>query len=155
MAALSKNPNYHVSEIRLSYKSKVSHDKRPSVHSSQDAFAIFKKSWDNCIIEIQEQFKILLLNKAHRVLGIYESCSGGSDAVIIDLRLLFTCVLKANASCVILCHNHPSGGLKPSDADKKLTNKINEVGRLLNIKILDHLIISRQGYYSFADEGLL
>lgn len=88
-----------------------------------------------------------MLNIAHRVLGIYESGSGGSDGVIIDLRLLFTCDLKSNASCVILFHNHPSSNLKPSEADRKLTNKIVELGRLLNIRILDHLIINRQGYY--------
>ena len=105
-------------------------------------------------IELQEEFKVLLLNKAHRVLGIYNLSKGGIDGTVADIRLVFTTALKTASTSIILAHNHPSGKLLPSTADKMLTSKLRNAGDILDIKVLDHLIISKDGYFSFGDEGM-
>ena len=98
----------------------------------------------------------MLLNNANRVKGIFEVSTGGITGTLVDLRILFAVVLKSLSCSVILSHNHPSGTLKPSEADKRLTEKIKKAGELLDIKILDHLILTPDGdYFSFADEGML
>jgi DNA repair protein RadC len=89
------------------------------------------------------------------VLGIYEVSTGGMTGTVADPKLIFAAALKGAACGIILAHNHPSNNLKPSISDEQLTTKIKEGGKLLDIKLLDHLIISSEGYYSFADEGLL
>lgn len=142
-----------VSEIELIYKSKVKASQRPQISSSQSAYELILQQWDANKIEFFEQFKILLLNHANKVLGIYEISSGGITGTIVDLRLIFSAALKANATSLIMVHNHPSGKTMPSDADKKTTKKVVEAGRLLDVSVLDHLIITPEKYYSFADEG--
>ncbi len=97
-----------------------------------------------------EQFQILLL-KGQCALGLYPVSSGGVTSTVVDPRLCFAAALKANATSIVMAHNHPSGNLVPSLADKEITTRMKAGGELLEIKVLDHLIISRQGYYSFAD----
>ena len=144
-----------VSEVELVYKSKVKASDRPLVKSSEEVYELLKKSWDENKIEYVEQFKILMLNRANRVLAIFEVSTGGITGTVADPRVIFTAALKVNAVSIILAHSHPSGDLKPSHADVVLTKKIKEGGTLLEIGVLDHLVISSEGYYSFADEGLL
>ena len=144
-----------VAEIELVYRSKVKASERPKINSSKDAYDIFLKSWNADKIEFVEQFKILLLNRGNKVLGVYAVSTGGVTGTVADPRLIFVAALKANACAIILSHNHPSSNLKPSNADEQLTFKMKEGGKLLDIQILDHLIISAEGYYSMADEGLL
>ncbi len=101
-----------------------------------------------------EEFKILLLNRANMVLGIASLFKGGVVGTVIDTKVIFQYALKANASQLILAHNHPSGNLKPSDADISITRKIKDGARQLNITLLDHIILtSDKRYYSFAEEG--
>jgi len=98
----------------------------------------------------------MLLNNANKVKGIYEVSTGGITETLVDLRIVFAVVLKSLTTSVILVHNHPSGNLKPSEADKRLTEKIKNAALLFDIKVLDHLIITPDGnYFSFADEGIL
>lgn len=144
-----------VSEIELTYKTKVSTSLRPMISQSKDAYEIFREHWNADTIELQEQFKVMMINIAHKVIGIYECSTGGTTGTIADPRLIFTSALLANAKTIIVCHNHPSGSLKPSEADKKLTSRLKQAGQLLEIPVADHLIISTEGYLSFADEGLL
>lgn len=144
-----------VAEVELIYKSKVKASERPQVKKSSDAYQILLKSWDENKLEFIEQFKVILLNRNNKVLGIYEASTGGVSGTIADAKLIFTAALKANASGIILSHNHPSGNLKPSQADIHLTNKLKEAGKLLDIQVLDHIIVTTEGYYSFADEGVL
>lgn len=146
---------YQVAEIELIYKSKVSQSKRPQITTSKSAFNILHQHWDANKIGLMEQFKILLLNNANRVLGIYDMATGATTGVTVDICLVITAALKANARGIILSHNHPSGNLRPSDADRNLTKSIQTATQLLNIRLLDHLILSDEGYYSFADEGEL
>jgi len=95
------------------------------------------------------------LNHAHKALGIYEISSGGIAGTVVDLRLIFSAALKANATSLMMIHNHPSGNLTASEADKQITQKVKEAGRLLDITLLDSLIITTESYYSFADQGAL
>jgi DNA repair protein RadC len=145
----------YVAEIQLSYKPKVKASLRPKISSSSVAYKILLSSWDSSKIDFVEQFKVILLNRANKVLGILEISSGGISGTVADPKLIFAAALKAGASGVILSHNHPSSNLQPSQADISLTKKVKEGGALLEISVLDHIIVTSEGYYSFADEGLL
>lgn len=146
---------YQIAEIELIYKSKVKATERPQITTSRDAYRVLLKIWEAGKMELQEQFAILLLNRANKVLGIYKVSTGGMTGTVADPKLIFAAALKANACALILSHNHPSGNVKPSKADEELTTKIKNAGNLLDVKVLDHLIVSNEGYFSFADEGLL
>ncbi len=121
--------------------------------SSGDAYKIFMDNWNLDRIEMAEEFKALLLNRANKALGVVLISSGGVSGTVVDMRMIFSSAIKANASSLILCHNHPSGNLKPSDTDSALTTKIKKAGAILEVQLLDHLIITKEGFYSFADEG--
>jgi DNA repair protein RadC len=155
MESTNEKTLFEVAEIQLTYKSKVSPSLRPKITSSRDAYQVLNKYWDEGKIDFVEQFKILLLNRANKVIGIYEVSSGTTVNTIADPKSVFVAALKANAVGVIISHNHPSGNLEPSEADKKLTKDLKDAGRFLHIPVLDHIIMTSESYYSFADEGLL
>ena len=146
---------FEVAEVELVYKSKVKASERLQITSSKSAYDVLLKAWDENKIEFVEQFKVLLLNRANKVLGIYEVSTGGVSGTVADPRLIFVAALKANACSLIISHNHPSGNLKPSRQDEELTAKIKHAGEFLDIKLLDHLIVTPEAYYSFGDEGIL
>lgn len=102
-----------------------------------------------------EEFWVLFLNNSNKVILKSQLSKGGISGTIVDVRLVFKLALENGATGLILCHNHPSGGLIPSDADKQVTKKIKLAGDSLDVKVLDHLIITETKYYSFADEGIL
>ena len=102
-----------------------------------------------------ELFGVIYLNQANRVNDFEIVSQGGITGTVADPRIILKKALEKNAVSLILCHNHPSGSLKPSRADQELTTKIKEAAKFLDIKVLDHLIVSEEGYYSFADEGLI
>lgn len=150
------NQNWQmVSEIKLVYKTKVKASERLQIKSSKDAYFLLKSSWDQGKIDYFEQFKILFLNHSLKVLGLYEMSSGGITGTIVDLRMIFSAALKANATSIMIAHNHPSGNTRPSDADRYMTAKIRQAGELLDIKLMDHLIITSESYYSFTEDGAL
>jgi DNA repair protein RadC len=144
-----------IAEVELIYKSKVKASERPQVRTSKDAADLLKHLWSEDKIDFVEQFKVLFLNRANKVLGIFEVSSGGVTGTVADPKLIFVAALKANACAIVISHNHPSGNLKPSQQDEQLTQKINQAGKFLDIKLLDHIIVTSEGYYSFADEGLI
>jgi DNA repair protein RadC len=145
-----------ISEVSLIYKSKVKASDRPQVKCSRDAYKIFMENWNPDIIEFVEEFKILLINRSNSVLGILEISKGGISGTVTDVRVIFQAAIKANSSGIIVCHNHPSGNLNPSESDTKLTQKIKEAGTIMDIQLRDHLILTTDdNYYSFADNGLL
>lgn len=144
-----------VAEIELVYRSKVKAADRPCVSSSTDVVNLLRILWEEGKIDLVEQFKVLYLNRANHVLCVYNLSTGGVTGTIADPRLVFAAALKVNACSLVLCHNHPSGSLKPSRADEELTQKIKNAGAFLDIKVLDHVILSSEAYFSFADEGLL
>ncbi len=144
---------YEVSEVELIYKSKVKASNRPKIESSKDAYQVLINSWDENKIEFVEQFKVLFLNKANKVLGIYDVSTGGISGTVADPRVIFAAALKANCCAIIISHNHPSGNLKPSRQDEELTQKIKNGGQFLEIKLLDHLIVSNEGYFHLQMRG--
>lgn len=146
---------FQVSEIQLSYYPKFKASERPKVTSSKDAYEIFFENWNHGKLQLCEQFFIMLLNRNNRVIGISEISTGGVAGTVADPKLIFATALKANASQLILAHNHPSGNLTPSEQDIVLTRKIVEGGKMLDIPVLDHIILTNENYYSFGDEGLL
>ncbi len=152
---INKEALVNIAEIELVYRSKAKASERPLICSSSDAENVFRQLWEEGKMELVEQFKVLFLNRANKVICIYNVSSGGMTGTVADPRLIFTAALKLNAVSLILAHNHPSGALKPSKADEEITQKIKAAGSFLDIKILDHIIISSEGFYSFADEGLL
>ena len=147
----------NVSEIDIVYKrkSKCKVSERPKIITSKDGYEVFLHYWNEDKIELLEEFKVLLLNRANRVLQILPISQGGMTGTVADPRLILAAALKVAAVSIILCHNHPSGNLKASRADEELTQKIKCAAAYHDIKVLDHLIISNEGYYSFTDEGLL
>jgi len=144
-----------VSEIELVYKSKVKASQRPQLKKVAETFGFLKQHWDENKIELVEQFKVILMNRNHRVLGIYNMSTGGVSGTVADPKLIFMAALKTNACNLIIAHNHPSGNLEPSEADKRLTQKIKDGANLLDMNLIDHVIVTTEGCYSFADEGLL
>jgi len=147
---------FNVAEIQLYYRSKVPPSQRRKVASSRDAYEILMQNWDENTIDYYEEFKILLLNRANSVFGILPVSKGGVSGTVTDVRIILQAALKANASGLIICHNHPSGNQSPSESDSRITLKIKEAGNIMDIQLLDHLIItSEDSYYSFADNGCL
>ena len=102
-----------------------------------------------------EEFWVLYLNNSNKVLSKSQQGKGGITGTLVDVRLVFKTAFELGATSLILCHNHPSGNLKPSEADKKLTQKLKIAGKNLEIQVLDHIIITENGYFSFADEDIL
>ena len=143
----------NVSEIKVAYS--TSDTPKVKIKSGEEAYDVLLASWNLDTIELQEEFKILLLNRANEVLGIYPLSKGGITGALVDQRLIFAVALKCNATGIIMCHNHPSGKLLPSEADITLTKSIGKCADLLEINLLDHLIITKNGFYSFSNEGKL
>jgi DNA repair protein RadC len=145
----------NVSEIKVSYCPKIRSADRLKVQSSDDAYKIFLNNWDKGSINWREELWMIPLDQSGGVLGIFRVGAGGFAYVPADPKVLFSVALLTGATSIILAHNHPSGNLKPGVMDQALTTKAKEAGALLDIRVSDHLIITEEGYFSFADEGLM
>ncbi len=119
------------------------------------AYKFLLSAWDMNRIELVESFKILLLDRRNACIGISEISMGGVSGCLADPKIIFATALKSRASNLILAHNHPSGQVEPSNADIAISRKLREGGRVLDITVLDHLIVTPEKYYSFASEGVL
>lgn len=125
---------------------------KPQIRSSRDAYDAIAP----LVMDLQhEEFWILMLNRANKVVKRVKISLGGVAGTVVDAKIIFKKALELPASALVLCHNHPSGNLRPSGADIEITKKIKAAGELLDISILDHLIVSEMGYFSFADEGMM
>ena len=125
---------------------------RDKVAGSRDVFELFHAE----MADLQyEQFWTLLMNRANRVIKKVNISEGGISGTVADPKKIFKMALDHNASSMILCHNHPSGNIQPSEADIRLTKKLKEAGLLLDLPVLDHLIFGTDSYFSFADEGMI
>ena len=152
---INKEALLHVAEVELVYKSKVKASERPVISSSSDAADILRCLWEEGKLELVEQFKVLFLNRSNKVMAVYNISTGGITGTVADPRLILSAALKINAVSMILSHNHPSGSLKPSKADEELTYKIKCAAAYFDMKVLDHVILTEESYFSFADEGLM
>ncbi len=142
-------------EVKLVYHNKVKAEDRPKITMPNHAYDILIKTWDKDQISLLEEFKIALLDRSNRLMSIAPISKGGTAGTYVDAKIVFALALKRRANAMILAHNHPSGNLKPSSSDIQLTKKLSKAGEVLDLKILDHLIITPDGYYSMSDEGLI
>lgn len=140
-----------LNEIQISYKN--TNTLQHKITSSAEAYALLKNNWNGDHLELLEEVKILYLNQSNMVLGIYNHSKGGINQSIVDVRHIFSIALLCNSTGLIIAHNHPSGNLKPSKDDLDITKRIKEIGKLHTIQLLDHLIITKDSYYSFSDNG--
>jgi DNA repair protein RadC len=144
-----------VSEVQISYRPQVRPSERPTITCPADMYRILTENgvFAPDVIEHREFFKVLLLNRANRLLGITHLSEGGIHEAVVDVRHIMQAAILSNASQIALCHNHPSGNLQPSAADDRITMKIKNACELMDISLTDHLVISSESYYSYADEG--
>ena len=155
MSQLDIQSLFTVNEVEISYRNKTPYQDRIQITRSATAYEILRQAWDENKLELLEQFKILLLDRKNNCLAVSDIATGGMAVCIVDPKVIFVTALKANASGIILAHNHPSGNLQPSDQNLVLTRKLSEAGKLLVITILDHLIVTPRNYFSFADAGCM
>jgi DNA repair protein RadC len=123
--------------------------------SSSDAAQFFRTIFDADTIQWTEESAMITLNRANEVISVDKLSSGGTAGVIVDSKVVFTIALKLTGHSIILAHNHPSGNLKPSNEDIEVTRKLQKGGDILDIRVLDHIILSDSGYLSMADEGYI
>ena len=142
-------------EFKISLKRKGSFEEMFPVADSKSAADFCRQCFDDGVIDWREEFIVIALNKSNKVLGFYKISSGGVGGTVADPKVIFQFALLCNASSLILSHNHPSGNLNPSQPDRKITEKLISGGEMLDIRIIDHIIVTSEGYYSFADEGLI
>ena len=145
--------DYTVGEVELSYKPKFK-----SLHQvtcSEDAYKYLLPTYKEGTICYKEYFKVLFLNQSNQVLGYILISEGGITDTTVDVRVILQAALLTNSVAIILAHNHPSGNLKPSRQDMEITKQVKNAAQLMRITVLDHLILTDTGYYSFADEGEL
>jgi len=154
---LNTNENIILNELSLSYKRSLQLNDPQFMHlnSSSKVSNLLRHIWDEDQLEVRESFYVLCFSSGLDLVGYQKISEGGLDAVIVDLRLLFSIALLSRASSIVVAHNHPSGTLKPSEADKILTKRIVQAGELLSLNLNDHIILTKSSYYSFRDEGLL
>jgi DNA repair protein RadC len=139
-------------KLRVTRGKKTSTD---TIKSSNDASDVFKRFIGKNKIETQELFAVAYLNQANKILGVYVHSIGSINAVNVDVRLVLAGALQMGAVSLILCHNHPSGNLKPSGADETLTKQLIKAASTHNITVLDHVIITKDSHFSFAENGMI
>ena len=124
---------------------------RKTIRSSKDIFEFFHPILADLP---HEEFWVVFLNQSNKIIDKYRVSQGGISGTVIDVRLIMKAAIEKLASGIILCHNHPSGNLKPSGSDIKITKKMRDAGEIMEIKVLDHIIVTDESYFSFADEGI-
>jgi len=144
-----------VPEIKVRFNRSMSKNFKGQIKSSLDAANFIRGLFPKGELEFQEQFIILYLDYSNRILGYYRHSKGGITSTVVDVRIVLSVALKAGATQFIMAHNHPSGNLKASEHDKKITEKFKVAAKLMDIALLDHLIITKDKYLSFGEEGLL
>lgn len=142
-------------EVQLIYRNRTKADERPNVHGSKAAYKILRDSWDMAQINLLEESKILLLDRRSRLMSVAHISTGGMAGTVIDPKIVFAIALKRVAHSIIIAHNHPSGNLKPSTQDIRLTKHLALVGMMLQLPLEDHLIITQDNYCSLNDEGYM
>ena len=144
---------YDLPEIELKFKN--SGLVKEKISNSDDAYRIFLKIFDADTIEFYESFFVLFLNRSNKTIGFLKVSQGGMSGTVVDTRLILSTALKCAASQLIVAHNHPSENLNPSDQDRNLTSKLKNACSFLDINLVDHIIMTKDKFTSFADEGFL
>src|SRR3954471_11097414 len=144
-----------MSEIKAVYRSKTRTKERKQIRGAENAVEYLREIWNKGTLELTEDFVMVCLNNSHQAIGWVKVSSGGFDATNVDPRVVFSLALQVGASALFFAHNHPSGLVEPSPQDKSVTARLAAAGSLLNIQVLDHIILSRESAYSFAEHGLM
>ena len=144
--------NNRIAEIQVSYSHVVEKKDRISIRSPQMAVEVFRHMWDEELIDLIEHCYLLLLSRSNHVLGVVLLSKGGINCTIVDPKVIYGIALKSAASAIIIAHNHPSGNRIFSKPDIVLTKKLVEAGRLLDIALLDHIIMTKDSYASYCEE---
>ena len=145
---------YKVCDVKLTYNTKVKSSERAVIKDSNSAYSLLMNHiYDSETIQYREYMKLILLNNAKRVLGIVHISEGGLDSTSADIRIIMQAAILGNASAMILSHNHPSGNKQPSNQDDSLTDRVKKAAKLFDIQLLDHIIVTDSGYYSYLDGG--
>ena len=149
--------NLTIPEIQfsLSYRNPVKQSELRQITTSKDCEEILRIVFDSSTFLWREEMLLLCLNRANKVIGYYRVSVGGVSGTVCDPKVIFTIALNSGASAIVLAHNHPSGNLDPSPADKALTKRIKDLGSLLEVQLIEHMILTHESYYSFADNGTL
>ncbi len=142
---------YNIPRIKMSYVSD-SAQMTTKITGSADTAAMFRSTYEPGEIEMQEYFKVMYVNRANKVIGVQTVSMGGTSKCAVDVKIIFGGALTAKASSIVLCHNHPSGNKRPSIEDDALTRKLCDAAKLLDMCVLDHIIITKDEYFSYADE---
>ena len=151
-----KSEMFKVNVVSLCYKQKYDTTDYPIINNSRIAADILFQSWDKDTIALEEQFKVLYLNRRNQVIGLYTVSVGGVTGTFVCNKKILACGLKIVASGMIIAHNHPSGNKKLSEQDRKITKSLQEAGRIMDINLLDHIIVLPNGdYVSFDDNNEL
>lgn len=153
LRAFERSPK--LAEIRAVYKSRRKFSERTTASGPSDVEAYLREIWNPRALELSEDFIVLCLNGSHQVIGWVKVSSGGLNASHVDARIVFAVALQTASTAIVLAHNHPSGNLEPSMEDKNLTRRLVDAGSLLGVRVLDHVILTREGSFSFADHGLM
>ncbi|WP_166670843.1 RadC family protein [Olivibacter sp. XZL3] len=151
----SENRMFRMSELKVVYNPRMDQRKQPMIKDSDTAYRVLMEVWNLDTLWYKEDMLAIYLNIENRVIGFAKIASGSMDCTLADVRIIYAIALKVCATGVIVAHNHPSGNLNASNADKMLTAKIKNAGELLDIRLLDHLIVTGNGYLSFTDKGLM
>jgi DNA repair protein RadC len=148
-----KTTTTYLNELSITYNKKLFSN--TSINNSNTTERLIREIYEQTSseIELKEYFFIILLNRANEVIGYHKLSEGGICATLVDIRIAFATALKSLAVGMIMVHNHPSGNLKPSEQDLKLTRDFKAAGELLEVKVIDHIILTSDSYYSFIDEG--
>lgn len=143
---------YKVSEVKITYHPKVKASERVRIYNSEDVYKLLIDNfYDKDTIEHKESFKVVLLNQANKVLGVTSISEGGISETIAYMKIILQAAILSNASGIILSHNHLSGNLTPSKEDNSLIQRAKESIQIMRISLLDHIIVSKEIYYIFAD----
>ena len=147
------NTDYKVAEVGLTYRNRVPKKDRKQILDSYTAYKVLKDNFSDETIDYRETFKVLYMNLNCQVLGCSTISEGGITNTLADVRMILQGALLTNATGIVLAHNHPSGTLKPSREDDRLTRRIVEAADIMNIRVNDHIILTSEGFYSYDDEG--
>ena len=151
-----KSEMFKVNVVSLCYKQKYDTTEYPIINNSKIAADILYESWDKDTIAMEEQFKVLYLNRRNQVIGLYNVSIGGVTGTVVCNKKILACGLKIVASGMIIAHNHPSGNKMLSEKDRQVTKSLQEAGKIMDIKLLDHIIVLPNGdYTSFSDNNEL
>lgn len=143
-----------LAEVSATYRPKIKVLEQPKLSSSLDAFDYLRTIWNEDTMEYTESAYMLIMNRANHVIGWALISQGGTAGTAVDPKMIFQNALLFNAAFIILAHNHPSGNLQPSSSDISLTKRLVDLGKMMDMPLVDHIIMTANGYYSFMDQGL-